>query len=55
MTSAAELHALQERGDIVWTNARYGSVYAIDRISLVQQLPTTWSWCTSARSTRSPH
>lgn len=33
-TTRAEIEALRESGDVVWTNERYGAVYAIDRPQL---------------------
>lgn len=38
MTTAEELHALRERGEIIWENHRYGATYAIDRTELLQRL-----------------
>ncbi len=38
LTSMEELHSQQERGDILWTNERYGATYAIDRTFLGEQL-----------------
>jgi guanylate kinase len=38
MTKAATIDDLRQTGNIVWENRRYGSVYAIDRPSLLECL-----------------
>lgn len=38
MTTSAALDELRDNGDLVWENRRYGSVYAVDRPTLLDDL-----------------
>jgi guanylate kinase len=38
MTTAEELRSLNQRGDLIWANHRYGSTYAVDRPELLRAL-----------------
>jgi len=50
MVTAEQLDDLRERGELIWENARYRSVYGIDRSFLVTGLRRMFLSSTSARS-----